>query len=316
MILDRLRGRMTRLALQVLSAAACVLPVMAHAEALFFQQIKPGTFSFPIYFQAGATNEIAEDIPFTGTQQLSSFTFGYKASVPVRVTFRFYGVDGNTELLGAKLVEIVREFPAGEDTPTVTLAADEQFAFPAQPNLYPGNDAYANAVAPRTGGWTSVTFATLDGSPLPSDIGFRMAQPTVSYPYLLDVATGKQTGLSDANGSLPQGMYLQLRSSVSTDVPVPTVAAVLMSPPSVKAGTQAKATYVLSSQVPFEGTVVKLKSSNPKVASVPSESLATTGFSTGTVSVTTGARVRKTEVVTITAEANGSTASVALTVTP
>lgn len=314
MTLDRPLALVARRTLRVLVAAACTWPALAGAEAVFFEQISPGTSSAPLYF-SGQSHEMAEDLPFTGTQQLSSFTFGYRASIPVRVTFRFYGVNASTTLPGVKLAELVRELPVGAALATITLSPEEQFAFSAQPNLYPGSAAYSTAVAERTGGWYSITFATLDGSLIPPDTGLRMAQHTVSYSYLLDMTTGKSTGISDANGTAPQGMYLRLCSSASTNVPLPTVAGIVISPPSVKSGTSAKMMPVMAYQAPHGGTVVKMKSSNPRAASVPSEVTVPAGSSTLLFSANTG-RVRKTEVVTISAEANGSSAAAVLTVTP
>lgn len=283
------------------------------AEAPFFQSLNPGQYGFPIYFQPGG-REIAEDVPFTGNQLVSSFLFGYKASVPVRATFRFYGVDAATELPGAKLAEIQRDLAPGEAAITVALGEAEQFTFAAQSNLLPGNDAEASAIAPHTGGWFSVQFTTLDGSPT-SAVSFRLADGP-SYPYLNDAATGQAVGPFDASGVGPTRMYLQLDSIASAEVPIPLPVQLKALAPSVQAGKSTTAQTVLSAQIPHGGVAVSFKSSHPRLLSVPSTLTWPPGSSVVPVTLTASGRVSKPRVVTVTATANGASVSTNVTVTP
>lgn len=92
------------------------------------------------------------------------------------------------------------------------------------------------------------------------------------------------------------------------------VARITASPSTVKAGASATALPVLTSEAPIEGTTVKFTSSNPKLVSVPSEIVIPAGASNQTVNLHTYSRVKSTQVVTITAEANGSRVSTTLTV--
>lgn len=50
----------------------------------------------PLYYTFTSGYEWADDMPFTGTQRVSSFKIGYKSPEPVHATFRFYGVDPST----------------------------------------------------------------------------------------------------------------------------------------------------------------------------------------------------------------------------
>lgn len=90
--------------------------------------------------------------------------------------------------------------------------------------------------------------------------------------------------------------------------PIPT--ALTLSPTIVQGGKIAKGTVTVSAST---GTVVKLTSSNPAIASVPSTVTVPSGSSTATFTVQTS-RVRTNTSVTITATANGMSISATLIV--
>lgn len=300
------------------SSAALVLAISAGVaqaaeETQFYSNTSLGSPSYPAYYGVGDT-EFADDVPFSGSHLISSFTFGYQSPEPVHATFRFYGVDSATGLPGEQVAQIERDFPAvSEATPTVTLSEAEQFWWTAGPNLYPGE---FNGSVP-TGAWYSIQFSVADGG-FP-DARFRLAKGT-SSTGMLNVETGSFVTLTDTNGSSPTSMYLQVRDVGSTGEVQPALINLIASPATVKAGNSlgntAKLLPVLSSDALADGTTVTLSSSNPRVASVPSQTVIPAGASNVTVNVTTARRVRTTETVTFTATANGTSVSTQLTVTP
>jgi hypothetical protein len=305
--------RLAVLAATLLSAATLHAQTPAPAGTLFYENIQAGGAypTTPIYY-APRAHEVADDAPFPGDHFVSGFSFGYRASVPVRATFRFYGVDPATGLLGARAGEVQRELAAGEAVLTVALSEAEQFAFVAQPHLYP--DAEAAAVVPKSGGWFSIAFATLDGSALPADLGLRLAYGP-SYAYMRDAETGAVVVSSTGDAAVPTSMYLQLYSS-SSQVPTPLPVQLIALASSVKAGQSVDLQTVLSAQVPVGGVTVSYKSSHPRLLSVPATSTASPATSVEGVTATAAARVKKSVLVTLTATANGAAVSTQVTLTP
>lgn len=293
------------------SALAMAITSAAHAEETqFYGNTKAGSIGTPTYYDSGS-GEFADDVPFTGTHLVSSFTVGYSSEQPVRAIFRFYGVNQSTQLPSGLIRQIERELPAGEALQTIVLGETEQFYWTAEPNLYPGE---LLGVVP-TGGWYSVQFVPVNGAGDPGDARFRLATGTSSSGFL-DVSTGRVITTLDPSGTLPTSLYLQLRDGESTGVIQPGLARVTVYPTTVRAGASSSTQVVLVSQAPEEGTEVKLTSSNPRVVGVPSEVVVPAGATNLVFSANTHKRVRKTEVVILTAEANGSRVSTTLTVTP
>ncbi|MCK9897212.1 hypothetical protein [Frankia sp. AgB32] len=300
------------------SSAALVLAMFAGVsqaaeETQFYSNISLGYPTYPTYYAEGDT-EFADDVPFSGSHLISSFTFGYRSPEPVHATFRFYGVDSATGLLGERVAQIERDLPAVSDaTPTVTLSEAEQFWWTAGANLYPGE--FKGSVP--TGGWYSIQFSSAGGGY--PDARFRLAMGT-SSTGMLNVKTGSLITLMDTNGSSPTSMYLKVRDVGSSGEVQPTLISLTALPATVKAGNSlgntAQLFPVLSSDALAGGTTVTLRSSNPQVASVPSQIVIPAGASNLTVNVTTARRVSTTRTVTFTATANGTSVSTQLAVTP
>jgi hypothetical protein len=276
-------------------------------ETVFASNIGLGSPTHPTY-QSTLSAEIADDVQFAGSHLVSSFSIGYKSTEPFHATFRFYGVDQTTELLGAQVAQIERDLPAGETVTTVTLSEAEQFTWIAEPNLYPGE--FNGAI--YTGGWFSLEFTTASGEP--SSAQFRLASGGTSYAYMLNVATGTMFGPYDPNGSLPTSMYLEVRDIGSTVVQ-PGLLKLVASPTTVKIGGSISLGPYLTSNAP-QDTTVTLTSSNRKLIPVPSTVVIPQGATNIKVSVQVGKRLKSTQVVTITATANGTTVSTQVTVTP
>ncbi len=314
-LLRSVTGGCTALALTFggtgLAQAADVTETTETTETVFASTTSPGSLGFPIYYGEPG-QEIADDVLFAGSHLVSSFSVGYKSAEPFHATFRFYGVDQATELLGAQVAQIERDFPAGETVTTVTLSEAEQFTWTAEPNLYPGE--FNGAI--YTGGWFSVQFTTADGEPSPAQ--FRLATGGTTSPNMLRVATGTSVSPSDTNGSLPHSMYLQVRDIGSTVVQ-PGLLKVVASPSTVTAGGVVSVTPTLTSNAP-QDTTVTLTSSNPKLVPVPPTVVIPRGgtnISGGNLIIQTAKRgVRSPQLVTITATANGTTVTTQLTVTP
>lgn len=311
---SNLADRARRLVAKSIAASALAMAIVgvAHAEETqFYGNTKVGSIGFPTYYDGGG-GEFADDVPFSGTHLVSAFTIGYTTSQPVRAIFRFYGVNQSTGLPGSGPIrQIERELPAGENLQTIALSETERFEWTAEPNLYPGQFL---GVVP-TGGWYSVQFAPVGGTGDPGDARFRLATGTSASGFL-DVSTGRIITNLDPSGTLPTSMYLQLQDEESSGVDQPALARITVYPATVTAGASASTQVVLLSQAPYEGTGVKLTSSNPKVVDVPSEVVVPAGATNLVFSANTRKRNRRTEVVTLTAEANGSRVSTTLTVTP
>jgi len=274
------------------------------AETLFYSNIKPAGFtSAPLYNNTTYAYEWADDMPFTGSHQVSSFKVGYRTSEPVLATFRFYGVDQNTGLPGSLVAEIVRELPAGEDTPTIVLDQAEQFLLTAEANLFNQN---------LSGGWFSVRYQSISGTT--SDAKFRLAGYT-SRSGLYNIDNDTVVTLLDPSGLVPTSMYLQVNSVDSTSIPVPQIESITLIPNEITAGDSGRIFVRLDGQAPEGGVVVKLTSSKRKLVFVSPEVTIPAGADNIATNYSTRKRVkRRGATVEITAEANDSMASTTLKV--
>jgi len=279
----------------------------ALADTLFYSNITPPVFTTsPVYFTPGA-DEWADDVPFSGTQLVSSFTFGYKTSESVIAYFRFYGVDASTGKPGQVFNEIYRVLPAGDLTQTILLTTAEQFYYSAEQGL---NQTASN------GGWFSIRFESLTGGPLPYDLRVRLARGSSSNT-LYDVTTGATIVTLDPDGFLPASFYLQMTSGQGVSLPGPQPGELLLVPSTVVAGSVVLGTVVLDGLAPAGGVTVDLASSNSKVAKPDQNSiLIPEGQDRAQFNIGTTTKVsRSGKSVTITATANNASVSASLFVT-
>jgi hypothetical protein len=277
-------------------------PVLA--ETLFYNNTNPPVFTTsPVYFTPG-TSEWADDVPFSGTQQVSSFTFGYKTSQSVIAYFRFYGVDASTGKPGTLFNEIYRVLPAGDQTQTIQLSSAEQFYFTAERGL--------NQTT-KSGGWFSIRFESVSGGPLPYDLLVRLARGS-SSDTLYNVTTGATIVTLDPDGFLPASLYLQMSSGQTVSTAGPQPANLLLTPSTVKAGGVVVGTVTLDSPASVGGVTVTLASSNNSVAKPTQNSIVIPeGETTGVFYITTTTKVgRSGKNVTITTTANDGDASAQL----
>ncbi len=193
--------------------------VHAQADTVYYNNISPSSISPAPVYSTGGTREWADDVPFAGSHVVSAFTFGYKSSYetdpPFKATFRFYGVDPVTGLLGALVAEISRDLPAGEH-PAVTIQLDpsEQFVFTSEPGLY-----YSGA----SGGWFSMQYEAIGTDNIPTPLYNRHAQGS-SSAIMYNVTDQKVVSTLDPNGFIPRSFYLQLfegsGTTMATDVSI------------------------------------------------------------------------------------------------
>lgn len=260
-----------------------------------------------IYHDSGLLDvEVADDVPLVGTRRVNSFTLAYRASAPIDATFRFYAVDPASGGPGGLVAEFrVGGLPAGDNTRTIDLGASEQFDWTGEPGLA-GDANYV-------GGWFSVRFTNPPGGPSSNGAGCVLAHGN-SRDGLYDVTRDYPLG-SDPLLNRPRSFFARIGGTPVGQVATPTVASLLIDNPFIAAGGATLGLVGLSGQAPAPGVVVRLSSSNPKVASVPPSETVETGSGSVPFAIFTG-RVRKTTQVTISATAGGRTASTTLTVTP
>ena len=278
----------------------CISLIITHSalaqETLFYSNIKPAGFtSAPLYNNTTYHYEWADDMPFTGSHKVSSFKMGYRSPEPVRAFFRFYGVDQVNGLPDSLLTEIVRELPAGEFTPTISLDSNEQFWFSAEPNLFNQN---------LSGGWFSVRFESLLDSS--NQAQFRLAGYT-SRSGIYNVDTDTVVSILDPSGLIPASMYLQVNSIQSENVLIPKLQTLTLIPDTVTAGDSGRVFIKLDGQAPEEGVTVKLSSSEPNIVFIKPEVVISAGSDNIITSFNTRKRVpRRGKIVEISAETSDS----------
>ena len=276
----------------------------AHAESVFYSNIFPAVFTTaPVYSVVGLS-EWSDDMPFSGSHLVSSFTFGYKTPGPVQATLRFYGVEPTTGRPGALIAEIIRDLPGGANSPVIQLTQSEQFIFTAEPGLN---------LTENTGGWFSVSFIALDSTTYPASILIRHARGD-SARGMYNITGDKFVATFDPGGLLPGSMYLQAKTSnrsgstdntVGSDVAVSELKEIQLMPSTVNAGAVANGTVLLDGPAPKEGVTIKLSSSRKKYAKVSvDEVFISEGLDRASFYVTTRSRVRRSKKVIISAEYN------------
>jgi hypothetical protein len=118
-------------------------------------------------------DEMADDVPFTGTQHVASFTFAYQNlnTTPVTATAKFYGVNATTGGIGDLVATIpVNNLVRGSaQLVTVSLPTDQQFDWTPMPGIDHLSNVAGGFVSmqftgpDRTAGWWRATGMSLDG---------------------------------------------------------------------------------------------------------------------------------------------------------
>ena len=184
------------------------------------------------------------------------------------------------------------------------------------------------SVSPATisGGQTGAGVVSLT-APAPAGgaaVSLASANPAVAVPAAVTVpALGTSAGFSLTTSQVSSSTvgnivasYAGVSKSVTVTVnpaPSPALAALLISPAIVAAGSVAVATVNLTAPAPASGLLVSLSSSRPNLASVPANLLVPAGKTTATFNVKTNF-IRRNTVVNIRAMAGGVEKIFALTI--
>jgi len=286
-----------------------------HAESVFYSNIKLGVQNTVSYYNIGP-DEIADDVPFTGSHQVSTFRFGYRSSDPVHATFRFYGVDPTTGFPGQLIAQFGRDFPASDFArPIINLDASEQFTFTAEPGLF------AQDVS---GGWFSVQFESPTGLRLPYNLAVELATGS-SQNGFYNVTSGNATNILDASGIIPVSLFLELfGTQIDGGTPpsgiVSELTSIELTPSTIAAGTSTVAKVNLSSLAPKGGFPIKLSANNKAVSFSSANISVAEGEISATVTIFVSSKAapkgkKDTRTITITAEASNSKVSTYLNIT-
>lgn len=291
----------------LLSALFVFCGLVQAAETVFYQNTRLGGISLTAAFLSG-DHEIADDAPFTGSHELSSFRFGYSSPEPVRVLFRFYGVDPVDGNPGQFITQLVREFPAGTNVlSTVILTPEERFVLSAEPGLKQST---------ATGAWFSLQFEPVLSNQLPDGVSMRMAYGD-SIAGMYDMTLQRYTQPYDPGGVLPRDLFFEMRTAGGTVIPS-DVQDMELQPASVTAGGTGTAIIRLSAPATAGGVEVNLSSNKPRVANFTRRVVhVPQGDDQIRVVVETsptGVR-RRPKTVTLTAESENNRVSALLTVT-
>jgi hypothetical protein len=121
-------------------------------------------------------------------------------------------------------------------------------------------------------------------------------------------------GSTIVGGALGLGVLFRVEPSVSTPVPLPTLAQLAFSSATVVSGQSSTGSIWLNGPAPSGGAVITLSSSSAAVVLVPATVTVPAGARTASFAVST-TRVKTTRTVTIKASYNSSAVSAKLTVT-
>jgi uncharacterized repeat protein (TIGR03803 family) len=131
---------------------------------------------------------------------------------------------------------------------------------------------------------------------------------------LVQGADGGLFGSTIVGGTLGLGVLFRVEPSVSTPVPLPTLAQLAFSSATVVSGQSSTGSIWLNGPAPSGGAVITLSSSSAAVVLVPATVTVPAGARTDSFAVST-TRVKTTRTVTIKASYNSSAVSAKLTVT-
>jgi hypothetical protein len=247
------------------------------------------------------SDEIADDVTFSGAHTITGFTIEYHADVTVNATFRFYNADANGRP-GTVVAQFVDTLPAGDNEFTKTLDATQQFTWTASPNL----DGPASTIS---GGFFSVQFTNTDGSNPGRTAGWHEA--TGSSPDgFFDVTTGQFLSFQ---GDVSASFFLQINEPDGASPPA--LSSLSVTPSTITGGTTAQGTIVLTNIAPAGGSAVTLTSDN-RAVSVPRSVVVPAGQSSITFTVTARRVVRTVSPVIITATFQGVSKAISVSVVP
>lgn len=291
---------------------AVLSPVVPAQADVFWSATELATPSF-IY---KTTDEVADDVVFSGTRRVTAFSFAYSAAAPVTAVVRFYsfstvatgGDPFNAAPAEIPLQEFFIRLPVGSGIHRYIIPIDKQFTWKSEPGFYAG----------ASGGYLSLQF--LDVNQQPTTEAGWVGVNDISIPLLWNVTAVRSfptldNGVWDFQSVLnrPVGSFYLVVEGVAETVPLPEVAGLGLSTPQVRGGQSVKGTVTLDRPAPAAGAWVSLRSDQTG-ATVPASVFIPSGNTTGVFQVST-TRPRRTISAKISASTATKTVTTLITVT-
>lgn len=271
----------------------------AQESTVFYSNITPSAFGSTVF---STPNEAADDVPFFGTQRVTSFTYGIKNESPTNVAIRFYTVDQETGNPGALVAEFADAVATiGNQTRTFQIPVEQQFDFTSSPNL--------RGISDNFGGYVSFQYDAASSA-------LREAGGTSMRGYF-DRTQGFFINQTDVHGITPASIFLQLRGiGDETANSTASVAAVNLNPTSIVGGETVEGRISLNRPAPAGGTIVNLATSNHRIAEPHRAQVIVPAGSTNVGFTVFTSRVKRNTVITISAAIGGVAKSAQLEVRP
>lgn len=271
--LESLDARAMLSATPVASAAGLLTAPVAYSSTT------PSPFGATTQDGFAPSDFLADDIEFSAAQRVESFAIRYRAEVPVDAVVTFHSVDPVTGGPGAEVASFLLEnLPAGNIVNrSVTLPEAARFTWEPTAGIYKNSN---NGIwgAGVTGGFLSVRFERLDGTPYESPTGGQISAIPSGQTFLNNQANG--TGTLSGVWDVPSSTYVGGRDyqahSMSLQVGMKPVGAApvnatqlvsfTLSADFVRGGQSSTGTIVLSAPAPAGGTFIRLTSNSAAVS--------------------------------------------------
>lgn len=277
-----MKTAMHKLVARMTVVMALIGATSAHAAGVFYNNISTPQFGG----SAGAGDELADDVPFTGSQTVTRFTILYHADTVVNATFKFSGVNQSTGGVGTTVATFTAtNLPAGEHLFTMDLTPAQRFVWTAAPKL--------RNLPQQSGGYFSGRFTSATGAGSGGARWFTAFDD--SLEGFFDVTQG--TLISGNNIDIPTSLYLQIYSLEAPATP-PTIFDLRVNPLPFTTGATLHGLVTLNRAAPAGGASVDLTGDNvgvPDTVTVPAgNTTAEFDVITAPVSMTTSAFVEAT----------------------
>lgn len=249
----------------------------AHASGLFYNNTSTPQFGGSVL----AGDELADDVPFTGSQTVTRFQLLYHADTAVNATFKFSGVNPANGGVGATVATFTAtNLPAGDHLFIMNLAPAQRFVWTAAPRL--------RNLPTLSGGYFSARFTSATGA------GSGGARWFVATDDSLDGYFNVTQGILITNNTdIPTSLYLQVFSLEASGTA--TRLDLRVNPRQFAAGDTLHGLVTLDRAAPAGGALVDLDGDSvavPDTVVVPAgETTAEFDVITAPVDITTSAFV-------------------------
>lgn len=237
-----MKTAMYKLTARMTVVMALIGATSAHAAGVFYNNISTPQFGG----SAPAGDELADDVPFTGSQTVTKFTILYHADTTVNATFKFSGVNQTTGGVGAAVATFTAtNLAAGDHVFTMDLAPAQQFVWTAAPKL--------RNLPQLSGGYFSARFTSATGAGSGGARWFLGINDSLDGYF--DVTQG--TLISGNNVDIPISLFLQIYSLEAPATP-PTIFDLRVNPMPFTAGATLHGVVTLNRAAPAGGSLVDL----------------------------------------------------------